>query len=75
MNGKHDYYETLGINRGANKDEIRTAYRKLARQYHPDVNKAPDAESRIQRDQRGLRNPIGRQQTGSVRSFWTRGSG
>ncbi len=47
MNGKHDYYETLGINRGANKEEIRKAYRKLARQYHPDVNKAPDAESRF----------------------------
>lgn len=38
-----DYYKTLGIDRNATEDEIKRAYRKLARQYHPDIN--PDAES------------------------------
>ncbi len=42
-----DYYEILGINRNANDDEIKGAFRKLARQYHPDVNKEPDAEEKF----------------------------
>src|SRR3990172_1741181 len=39
-----DYYEILGLNRNASDDEIKAAFRKLARQYHPDVNKEHDAE-------------------------------
>ena len=42
-----DYYETLGIPRDADLDQIKKAYRKLARTYHPDVSKAPDAEARF----------------------------
>jgi len=41
---KRDYYEVLGIGKNASKDEIKKAYRKLARKYHPDVNKDAGAE-------------------------------
>ncbi len=42
-----DYYDVLGVGRDANDDQIKSAFRRLARQYHPDVNKAPDAEEKF----------------------------
>lgn len=42
-----DYYETLGVPRNATQDDVKRAYRKLARKHHPDVSKDPDAEVRF----------------------------
>ena len=47
MADRRDFYEALGVARDASPEEIQRAYRKLARTYHPDVNKAPDAEERF----------------------------
>ena len=47
MADRRDFYEALGVPRSPSQDDIQRAYRKLARQYHPDVNKTPDAEERF----------------------------
>ena len=42
-----DYYEVLGLGKGASDDEIKAAFRKLARVYHPDVSKEENAEEKF----------------------------
>ena len=47
MSSKKDYYETLGVSKDASDEEIKRAFRKLAKQYHPDINKEPGAEAKF----------------------------
>lgn len=47
MSNKRDYYEVLGLSKGASEQEIKKAYRSLAKKYHPDMNKSADAEEKF----------------------------
>jgi molecular chaperone DnaJ len=65
MATKRDYYEILGVDKKASKDDIKAAYRKLAMQYHPDRNKSPDAEEKFKEISEAygvLEDPTKRQQ-------------
>ena len=47
MAEKRDYYEVLGVEKGADKKDIKKAYRKLAMKYHPDVSEDPEASDKF----------------------------
>ena len=55
-----DYYDVLGVKRGAGEADIKAAYRKLARKYHPDVSKEADAEKRFKEIAEAYQTQIGR---------------
>ena len=71
-----DYYKTLGVARGASQDDIKRAYRKLARKYHPDVSKEPNAEAQfkeINEANEVLRDPEKRAAYDALGSNWRAG--
>ncbi|HJV95259.1 MAG TPA: DnaJ C-terminal domain-containing protein [Albitalea sp.] len=73
-----DYYATLGVPGDANDADIKRAYRKLARKYHPDVSKAPDAEARfkeVAEAYEALNDPEKRAAYDAVGRQWSRGEG
>ncbi len=71
-----DYYETLGVARDATQEQIQAAYRKLARKYHPDVNKSPDAEEKFKQINEAnevLRDPEKRRKYDALGPNWRNG--
>ena len=71
-----DYYKILGVSRDAKPDDIRKAYRKLAKQYHPDVNKEPGAEEKykeINEAYEVLKDPEKRQKYDTLGMNWQQG--
>jgi curved DNA-binding protein len=74
--GFRDYYDALGVPRDASQEDIRAAHRRLARQFHPDVNKEPGAEDRFKEISEAyevLRDPEKRERYDRLGSNWRAG--
>jgi vancomycin resistance protein YoaR len=61
-----DFYEVLGIGRDASPDEVKKAYRKLVRQYHPDVNQSPEAEEKLKEVRAAYKEYLSQTQPGML---------
>ncbi|HZO87822.1 MAG TPA: DnaJ C-terminal domain-containing protein [Chthonomonadaceae bacterium] len=71
-----DYYDVLGVSRDATQEQIQAAFRKLARKYHPDVNKAPEAEEKFKQINEAyevLRDPEKRRKYDALGPNWRAG--
>src|SRR2546430_14335552 len=71
-----DYYKVLGVERAAGADRIKAAYRRLARKYHPDVSKEPNAEARFKEMQEAyevLKDPEKRAAYDQLGANWKAG--
>ena len=71
-----DYYKILGVEHGSSEAEIKKAYRKLARKYHPDINKTPEAQTRFQEVSEAyevLGDPEKRKRYDELGSSWQQG--
>lgn len=71
-----DYYEILGVPRNASQSDIQKAFRKLARKFHPDVNKDPEADKRFKEINEAyevLRDPDKRKKYDALGANWKNG--
>lgn len=70
-----DPYKILGVDRNASDDEIKKAYRQMAKKYHPDVNKDPGAEEKFKQIQNAYDQIMEARKRGDTSNFWENTNG
>ena len=70
-----DPYKILGVDRNASDDEIKKAYRQMAKKYHPDVNKEPGAEEKFKQTQNAYDQIMEARKRGDTSNFWENTNG